>query len=283
MTRWIKLFSRPSDGDLRFWFSRIADQLLNRSMWLIAGEPHRLLDIEFYYQSPDHFDPFAHADPIQAEVGRWYFHRSYGVYRGGSFKGIDVTFGGDPARGGILIRGISTPQGKVIDGPSLVVDHILRVTKCSRVADLDAALATRRVWDRDAPLSIRSSQDLGLSPLICARVGLSMRRAQLPGSWADYLLKPYRFLSDPVSIRKGKSHMVIALHRAKVHSDEIPKTIGSRPHVVQRLIANYTRGLGSGRFEDYYGRVLTAKDICRLHGIADRCNQELPFFDSSSR
>src|SRR5687767_13768172 len=122
MNPWLEHFGRPTDADFEPWFSRLADHLLNRTQWLIAGEPHRLLDIEFYYKSPDHPDPFAHADPIQAEIGRWYFHRSHGVYRGGSFKGLDITFCNEAARAGILIRGIATPQGAIVDGPSLVVD-----------------------------------------------------------------------------------------------------------------------------------------------------------------
>jgi len=272
MNSWLEDFARPNDVVLEHWFSRLANRLLNRTQWLIAGEPHRLLDIEFYYQSTDHADPFAHADPIQAEAGRWYFHKTYGAYRGGSFKGLDVTFGNDAARAGILIRAISTERGAIVDGPSLVVDHVLSRMNATRIANLDSRIGARRVWDRDSPLSLVDSTDLGRTILGCARVGLSLRRAHLPGRWADFLLKPYRFVSEPAKLKKGKSQMVLSLHRSKISEDDIARTLGCIPRFARRYISEYELGRASGRFEDYVGNVLSARDVCRLHGILDRCS-----------
>ena len=64
------------------------------------------MEVEVYYHAADHPDPFAHRDPAQLHVGRWYFHRTGGTYRGGSFKGLDLAFGGSAAHAGVLIRGI---------------------------------------------------------------------------------------------------------------------------------------------------------------------------------
>jgi hypothetical protein len=283
MIPWLEDFARPSDLQWEQWFSRLAGRLLNQTHLIIAGEPHRLVDIEIYYQSSEHPDPFAHADPIQAETGRWYFHRSHDVYRGGSFKGVDITFGSDLARAGILIRGIVSSQGKVVDGPSLVVDYLLSRTRSPTVAHLDAAIGSRRIWDGDSPLSLIGSAAFEMSILSCARVGLSLRRARLPGAWTDYLLKPYRFVSDPSNIRKGRAQMVISRHRAKYTEEDVSRSIGCPSRVIRRYITEYEAGLATGQFEDYFGNVLRANDVCRLHGVADRCNQELPFFDSSSR
>src|SRR5262245_40018162 len=96
MADWLELL-RKSDGlkdaDFEGWCARTADGLLNRARLVAGGVPHRLTEVEFYYHGPEHPDRFAHRDPIQVHNGRWYFHRTAGVYRAGSFKGVDLTFG----------------------------------------------------------------------------------------------------------------------------------------------------------------------------------------------
>lgn len=80
-----------------------------------------LAEIEYYYEGGNHHDTFTHCDPLQQttyarhdsqqwrEVHRrcadvvtycranWYFHKSGATYKGGSYKGLDITFGGTPA------------------------------------------------------------------------------------------------------------------------------------------------------------------------------------------
>jgi hypothetical protein len=149
---WPALFRRPpdfADGPAADrWFATIAEALLNLASLRVNGVPHRLSEVEAYYHGPGHEDPFAHRDPVQLNLGRWYFHRTRGTYRGGSFKGLDVAFGGPvrdvgKAYGGILLRGLEAPDGTIIDGPSLLVDHLLRTTGFASVAELDAAIGER--------------------------------------------------------------------------------------------------------------------------------------------
>src|SRR3954470_22893409 len=97
MSSWNSLCERPCEpGDhaaMDAWFASLADRLLNRCRLTVGGEPHRFVEVEFYYCGEGHPDPFTHRDPLQKECGRWYFHRTRGEYRGGSFKGVDLTFG----------------------------------------------------------------------------------------------------------------------------------------------------------------------------------------------
>ena len=144
MIRWPDLFARPTDFSFATaarWFAAVADSLLNQTRLVVGAEIWRLTELEFYYRAPGHLDPFAHANPVQAHCGRWYFHRTHGGYRGGSFKGVDVTFGDGEARGGILLRGAERADGTVIDGPSLFVDALLRATASTNVRELDETLA----------------------------------------------------------------------------------------------------------------------------------------------
>src|SRR3954469_12701829 len=117
--------ARLTDRTADAWFAGIAAALLNRTHSVLVGWQHRGTECEFYFRGPQHDDPFTHGNPVQVHAGRWYFHKTAGVYRGGSFKGVDVTFGDGTAKGGILIRGAETADGRLIDGPSLLVDYLL--------------------------------------------------------------------------------------------------------------------------------------------------------------
>ncbi|GJJ14512.1 hypothetical protein Clacol_008776 [Clathrus columnatus] len=131
----------------------------------------QLLEIEFYLYSPNvHEDPFCHGHVNQTKAGQWYFHRagkgkpgvqksesetstSTGGYRGGTRKGVDLTFGNpvvtspffpvssSPIYGGILLRSMrslddSKKDNVVISGPSLLVDRILQLTRSESIAQL---------------------------------------------------------------------------------------------------------------------------------------------------
>ncbi|KAI0752693.1 hypothetical protein C8Q80DRAFT_1147701 [Daedaleopsis nitida] len=135
-----------------------------------------ILEIEFYlYKSGCHEDPYTHASSEQSQAGRWYFHRagsshpgnhnaqvsSTAGYRGGSRKGLDLTIGqlappvtskyfpmassaqdtasgsADILRGGILLRSVRRiSDAKIISGPSLLVDEILRLSGASTITEL---------------------------------------------------------------------------------------------------------------------------------------------------
>jgi len=270
---WLAAFRKPaglSDDTAGAWFARVADLLLNRTRWMIGGRPHRVTECEFYYRNRGHEDPFAHGDPVQVHPGRWYFHRTAGVYRGGSFKGVDVTFGDGTARGGILIRGVERPDGTFIDGPSLLVDHVLRLSGAESVAALDRKIAERLAWDPSCPLHFEEMDPAAKGILACARVGLSLRRARPGTTMSAFLTRPYRFLTEPAAIAKGKPQMVLALHRLGRGPEEIRRVTNTPARSIATYVAEYETGLRSGRFEDYFGREIGPRDLCRLHGIADR-------------
>jgi hypothetical protein len=273
MKPWTDLFRRPArltTKSAEAWFARIADHLLNHSRWMIAGTPHRLVDIEFYYRGPGLVDPFVHGNPIMAKAGLWYFHRTGGSYRGGSFKGIDLTFGDGKARGGILFRAAEAPDGRLIDGPSLLVDRAIRWCRVETVSELDEKIAERSAWHPLNPIRIIPGANLGKAVLACSRVGLTLRRAKSLLDMPNYLFRQYRFVTEPKAIAKGKAQIVMALHRQGYSSTQIKLLTGSPLNAIERYVAEYAIGRMSGRIEDFTDKVLAPVDICRLHGIADR-------------
>jgi len=101
---------------------------MNQYLMYIRGVPHRLTELEFYFCGDKHQDVFTHQDELQKTSGNWYFHKSGSGYKGGSYKGLDITFG-QSGYGGILIRAIETMSGTYIEGPSTCVDQILSINR----------------------------------------------------------------------------------------------------------------------------------------------------------
>lgn len=105
----------------------VRDLMYKRHL-LINGHKFEIIEIEVYYNAPGHNDVTVHKTPEQAMFGKWYFHRSKpgGAYRGGTFKGLDLTLGSEGVYCGILIRGIHSDSTGPIVGPCRVVDFVLK-------------------------------------------------------------------------------------------------------------------------------------------------------------
>jgi hypothetical protein len=270
-TDWDRLLRRPDSvsnpGNLDDWFNRLASHLLNSCRLSVAGQAHRLVEIEFYYHGDGHADPFTHRDPLQLERGRWYFHRTRGVYRGGSFKGLDLTFGSGGAFGGVLLRGLETPEGKLVDGPSLLADHLLAITGSKSIAALDAAIAGRLAWDAGNPLRLEHTAGDGERPIYrSGRVGLSLKKASQEGEMASFVLRSYRYLTEPRRTAKGKALLVLALHAQGRDADAIHQLTGCPRGSIRRYLVDYEAGRQEADIASFFGIELTPRDLCRLHG-----------------
>jgi hypothetical protein len=269
MSAWPSLFRKPDDpGALAEWFARIAERLLNGSRLVVGRQQYRLVEIEFYYWSKEHSDPFTHRDPIQFGIGRWYFHRTHGVYRGGSFKGLDLTFGDAQASGGILFRGMETPEGALIDGPSRCVDHLLDAAGAATVAELDRAVNERLAWEDGNLLILEMTDALENRAIFRSqRVGLLLKRAAARSEGPRFLMRPYRYLSQPRRTKKGKLHLVLALHAQGAGIDDIQRSTNCPRRVVQRYIAYFEGGRKEVDFTPYLGKDLGPAELCKLYGI----------------
>jgi hypothetical protein len=270
--QWQALLVEPDrpgdDDDLAAWFDVIARRMLCGCRLLVAGEAYRFTEVEMYYHGGTRLDPFSHRDPIQSSSGRWYFHRTGGVYRGGSFKGLDLTFGGPKAFGGILIRSVELEGGVLVDGPSLCVDYLLSRTHKATVAMLDEAIRRRAAWDRNNPMYLQWLKNVDDRPILkTARVGLSLRRFSNSDVATRFILRPYRYLSEPRRIGKGKLHMVLALHARGIPPAEIRERTGCPKDAIQRWITEYQAGMKESDFAPYSGIGLGPKELARLHGL----------------
>lgn len=249
-------------------FRRMAALLLGATALRVAGAPHRLTEVEFYVSGHAHTDPFAHGDPMQRRGGSWYFHRTGGEYRGGTYKGLDVAIGDESLAGGVLLRGMEqlAPEARLFDGPCVLVNHILERTKSASVAEL-AGRFDLRIDGPDSPLFLEHAGEGRAAIFETARVGLSLKK----GAGAErqrYFAQPYRFSTEPRRIKKGRPHFVVALHRAGKSLDEIVALTGAPRASVARCVRSFEAGKGKSP-EDYRGDLSTER-LCELWGACDR-------------
>ncbi len=269
--RWPAVTERPRDypAGADTWFRGLARTLVGR-VELVAGDAVvRPAEVEVYDHGPGHPDPFAHRDPVQLTRGAWYFHRTRGSYRGGSFKGVDLAFGGGGAYSGVLFRALALPDGTRVDGPSLSVDFVLKATGFPTVAALDRAIGGRPAWDATNPLHLRDAAPLPLPDVLeCPRVGLSLK-THTPATMnvaLDYLFRPYRTVSDPRRTKTGKPHLAATL----LLSGEDVAAVAARTGVPRAAVGRYAAALEAGRAgvdaSGFLGRPLSSADWVRLFG-----------------
>ena len=255
------------DAHYAEWFAALAERLLNACNLVVAGDCYRFAELEMYFSGGPHPDLFAHRDPLQLEDGRLYFHRTCGEYRGGSFKGLDLTFGNLTAHFGVLVRTIVAPDGTLVVGPSLTVDHLLARTQAAGVAVLDGVINGRSIWDTTSPVHLVEANAPRTAPVYhSSRVGLSLKKAKGQPDAPRFIGRPYRFLTEPKGISKGKPHLVLALHCAGHAPDTIFAITGVPRKTISRYIADFTAGRHAPNFDAYIGKELGTAELCQLLG-----------------
>src|SRR5208283_4380843 len=122
-------------------------------------------------------------------------------------------------------------------------------------------------WEPGIPLFLGHESDRTERRLYrSARVGLSLKKSRNAPEPPRYIMLPYRYLTEPRRISKGKLHLVLALHVQGVHPEEIGQITGSPTATIQRYIADFEAGRQQKNFGPYYGIDLGPKELCKLYG-----------------
>ena len=244
---------------------KLGRAILNKTVLYINNEEHRICEVEFYLLNTSHPDPFVHGDPDQKIPLKWYFHKMNGVYKGGTYKGLDMTFGyGDnKAYGGMLIRSIKPKDKNVIEGPCKVVDYILKQNNAPHVADYIGDNGLLNCMTHPT-LQIRYMPDhypdetIFLGP----RVGLTLKKKG--GDRFGYVMKDYRYLTYPKDIKKYKNTIIAnLLHTGKSQEDVITLTKASAGNVGKYKIT-YDAGKDHKK-EEFEGKDFKSDDLLHLY------------------
>ncbi len=173
-------------------FPECAYVLFNKKCLSFESNKFRLLEIEFYFCCESHPDPYVHCNSEQLNHDTLYFHSGKypGSYKGGTFKGVDLTFGNSDCYCGILLRSMQNIEtGEVIEGPCNFVNRMLLEFGAGSIAELV------NFWGDIQSSRIIHDHDFELTDIYCGpRIGL---KGDSP--WKDL---PYRFVIFPNLIKK---------------------------------------------------------------------------------
>ena len=257
-------------------FERIAEFLLDRCTLFIAGIPHRLTEIEAYYRGGSHQDVYPHCDELQKTHAHWYFHRSGDSYRSGTYKGLDITFGGDDSFGGFLIRGMVSlaPPTDFLDGPCLCVDRILKLNHCASIAEFveregtteaTTAAAAAATTTRGLYIAL-AEKPHGVRLYKSARVGLTLKG--YTEEKEKFIMRNYRYLTNPRDTKKGKQLLVAALRQDGFQIADIVHISGSTRTSVEHCTAAYDAGTKTKDSSKFRNTALGSEESCILYGFA---------------
>lgn len=314
----LDLTSLCSQDDISARFDSISSALLsNYYLSVIHGSSqtdYEILELEFYLQkSGCHEDPFTHGSAEQERSGQWYFHRVpkrsnssqanlaatvAGGYRGGTRKGLDLTFGGPVCtqtsssaepnitsgilRGGALLRTIRRfHDQKVISGPSLLVDEILRVCGASNISELVSVKWKGDIAALSAPSQSRSvymylrkrpASSLAISPVFRSpRIGLDLSNPETKANPTHprifFVGKLYRHFTYPeLLIANGRAQTFVGLYLALVKGkkyepgslkfrNELSKLMGIKDTTLAKYLSDYQFGFEKGKLTNFVGAV----------------------------
>ncbi|CCL99904.1 uncharacterized protein FIBRA_01929 [Fibroporia radiculosa] len=225
-----------------------------------------------------------------------------GGYRGGTRKGLDLTLGASPSRtsayfpppvstsadphsptvrGGILLRTVRrVSDSKVISGPSLLVDEVLRISHAASIAELvedrwngdisafpsDAARKVTLALKRIPPKPDAMPPILYRSP----RIGLDLSHPDIPAdnSLAHprviYVSKPYRFFVHPhLLTSNGRGQTFLGVYRncvttpavedGDVFRSELAELTAMKLSVVVKYLSEFKHSLSHGSLRSFLG------------------------------
>jgi hypothetical protein len=226
---------------------------LNETVLSIADVEHRLLEVELYHHSEEHPDPFVHRHAEQQENGTFYFHKSGTSYRGGTFKGMDITLSEDgEAYTSFLVRSFQNLEtGEIVTGPCCCVNRILELTGFEGIQELvTEGLAGNRSVREHEPLKLVSKELKPLPIYSSPRIGLYLTKTE--AGQPEFFNRPYRFVAGYESKLKGSVHTLVGLIRMGLDSETILKIVGSKK---EKLLNQYFGWLEEKiELQEYFGR-----------------------------
>ena len=191
---------------------QLAKYLLFETHIVVNNNSYRMLEIELYVYNDKHNDIFTHCHTEQKNMLTWYFHQmseKENSYKGGTYKGMDITCGIDDGYGGILIRSImNETDNTVIEGPCKVVNEILEKTgqDCIKNLVVDKLNNDKSCLNNDL-LKLEEKCYDNVDMFYAPRIGLSMKGSNIEEKkiWVN---QNYRFIVFKDKIKKEKTKMI---------------------------------------------------------------------------
>ena len=172
-------------------FKRVASILINEYKIVIARKEFFISELEFYYYSESHPDPYVHKNDLQKSFGTFYAHP-----KDGNYGGIDLTLGDEEKDiyCGVLIRGLKDKEENFISGPNLVKKEIYNILKLNNYQELQNCI------DEKINFNIIESHNKHEKIFCSTRIGLKPKFEDYIEN-GKYIYKLHRFIAYDI-----KSH-----------------------------------------------------------------------------
>jgi len=209
-------------------FDKVAELLINHHLLIAGDAQYEIKELEFYYLSETHEDPYVHKNERQGKFGSWYFHRlkSFEDYKH-TRRGLDLTFGNKEKKiyGGILIRAIKPIDGnEYTQGPSKVVGKLLEHLDTSKMQyhlENPNELPDNGAFNSETSLHIIESKPLNIKIFTGNRFGLEDKNNTFQNKHYRY------FAKDFLQKIKGKEKIFRQLaDQGKIQLSEAKAIIG---------------------------------------------------------
>jgi hypothetical protein len=82
-----------------------------------------------------------------------------------------------------------------------------------------------------------------------------------------FVMRPYRYLTEPRRTKKGKLHLVLALHAQGSSAPDIQRLTNCPRRAVERYVADFERGRKEADFAPFFGIDLGPAELGRLYGV----------------
>jgi hypothetical protein len=207
-----------SSIDTSIQYVNIILDLMKNHVLNIRGEQYLFSELELYYHSHDdtHKDPYVHKRAAQLLKNSWYFHKKSdtGKYTGGTFKGLDMTFGDGKNYVGVLIRSIKQISGSSlnIEGSCTCVNHILQKTETKDIAELVSKMQqVDDIFRVNEWLYVEKQTNPILLQITNSWKIYTSTRVGLSEGDSFYRDKPYRFVFLPGKFKKNQNQLAISV------------------------------------------------------------------------
>ncbi|RPD43750.1 hypothetical protein DNI29_23100 [Hymenobacter sediminis] len=212
--------------DLDFFLTEIAATLQQRLVIRTETCAYQITELEFYYHSRLHPDPYVHRGTEQLQPLQWYFNQA---------TSLDLTFGNRETNsyGGILLRGLQRISSAVEEPVHATHPYHIgpQVLTRALIASWGSAMSqhTSRLYIEETPAPGMATSATWRTE----RVGLVYRPEQEDEA-QPYLHRPYRFIVDEGYVSKLPHKESICKHQyqqmpQKMDEATVRRVLGYKP------------------------------------------------------
>ena len=208
--------------DIDYFLTEIAATLQHRIVVRTESKTFRITELEFYYHSRSHPDPYVHKGVEQRKHLHWYFNQA---------SSLDLTLGDQETNsfGGIGLRGLELQDStqtsyntdaadalKYVSGPQLALRALISSWGSAMLGE--TCLRLEENADPTAPTRV---------PWRTQRVGL--KQLAKDDTEQSYLARPYRFIAGEGYLKQLDNKEAIC-RQQNMDADTIRRILGYKPN-----------------------------------------------------